>query len=422
MVFQPSEEPPAVHMPPPPATSALLARVVLPFAAGYFLSYLYRTVNAVLAPEIGRAIHLGASDIGLMTGVYFIAFAAAQLPLGILLDRFGPRRVEAALLCFAAAGALAFSLAESVPALVVGRALVGFGVSSCLMAALKANTQFFPTARLPLMNGVILGAGGLGAIAATAPVQAALALTDWRGVYGGVAVLTLGSAAFLWLTVPDRPLGGGSSLREQIADVIEIYKDTGFWRVAPATMLSMGSFMSIQGLWAGPWLRDAAGMTPEQSATGLTVMAAAMALGYLSVGAMAERLEKMGIPPITQGAIGMGLHVLALGAMAAGWNAAPLALAAFYGLTGTACSINYAVLTRRFPLRLAGRVNTSLNLTIFVAAFTIQWGLGAVIGLWDKVDGRWPPVAWAVGLGLPAAATLAALLWQLPACRTEARR
>jgi MFS family permease len=401
--------------------SVLLARVVLPFAAGYFLSYLYRTVNAVLAPEIGRAIHLGASDIGLMTGVYFIAFAAAQLPLGILLDRFGPRRVEAILLCFAAAGALVFSLAGSVPALVAGRALVGFGVSSCLMAALKANTQFFPATRLPLMNGVILGAGGLGAIAATAPIQVALTLTDWRGVYGGVAALTLVSAAFLWLTVPDRPLGGGSSLRAQIADVAEIYRDAGFWRVAPATMLSLGSFMSVQGLWAGPWLRDVAGMTPEQSATGLTVMAAAMAVGYLSVGAMAERLEKLGVPPVTQGAVGMGLHVVSLAVMAAGWSAAPLVLAAVYGLTGTACSINYAVLTRRFPLRLAGRVNTSLNLTIFVAAFIIQWGLGAVIGLWDKVDGRWPPEAWAVGLGLPAAATLAALLWQLPACRAEPR-
>ena len=404
---------------PQPAATALMGRVVLPFAAGYFLSYLYRTVNAVLAPEIGRAIHLDGSDIGLMTGIYFFTFAAAQLPLGILLDRFGPRRVESILLCFAAAGAFAFSLAESVPALVVGRALVGFGVSSCLMAALKANVQFFPPARIPLMNGIILGAGGLGAIAATGPVQAALHLTDWRGVYAGVAILTLGAATFLWLTVPDRPQAAGGTLREQIADVAEIYRNPGFWRIAPATMLSMGSFMSIQGLWAGPWLRDVAGYSPAQSATGLTVMAAAMALGYLSVGAMAERLEKLGIPPVTQGAIGMGLHVLALGAMAAGWSAVPLALAAFYGLTGTACSINYAVLTRRFPLRLAGRVNTSLNLTIFVAAFTIQWGLGALIGLWDKVDGHWPPLAWATGLGVPALLTLLALIWQMPACRAE---
>jgi predicted MFS family arabinose efflux permease len=404
----------------PPATSALLGRVLLPFAAGYFLSYLYRTVNAVLAPEIGRVIHLDGADIGLMTGVYFITFAAAQLPLGIMLDRFGPRRVEAVLLCFAAAGAFAFSLAQSVPALVVGRALVGFGVSACLMGALKANVQFFPAPRIPLMNGIILGAGGLGAIAATAPVQAALQFTDWRSIYAAVGILSLGSAAFLWLRVPDRHQGsGGGSLRTQISEVGEIYRDPVFWRIAPATMLSMGSFMSIQGLWAGPWLRDIAGMSAEQSAAGLTIMAVGMAIGYLSVGAMAEWLEKKGIPPVTQGAVGMALHGLALGGMALGWTGAPMVLAALYGLTGPACSINYAVLTRRFPLRLAGRVNTSLNLTIFIAAFAIQWGLGALIGLWDKVDGRWPPQAWAIGLGVPTVATLLALVWQIPVCRAE---
>lgn len=404
----------------PLSAPPLLARVVLPFSVGYFLSYLYRTVNAVLAPEIGKAIPLDGADIGLMTGIYFITFAAAQLPLGILLDRFGPRRVEALLLCFAAAGAFLFALADSVTALVLGRALVGFGVAACLMAALKANTQFFPAVRLPLMNGVILGAGGLGAIAATAPIQAALGITGWRTIYAGVGVLTLASAAFLWLRVPDRPHGvslGG--LKTQIAEVAEIYKDRTFWRIAPITMLSLGGFMSIQGLWAGPWLRDMAGLNAEQSASGLGIMAAGMAVGYLSVGAMAEWLERRGIPPVTQGAIGMGLHLLALVAMAAGWSGAPLLLAALYGLTGPSSTINYAVLTRRFPSHLAGRVNTSLNLTIFIAAFTLQWGLGALIGHWDKVDGRWPPEAWAVGLGLPAAATFLALLWLLPACRAD---
>ncbi|OAN53747.1 MFS transporter permease [Paramagnetospirillum marisnigri] len=404
------------------SASTLVLRVTLPFAAGYFLSYLYRTVNAILAPEIARTIALDAADIGLMTGIYFITFASAQLPLGILLDRFGPRRVEALLLAFAAAGALAFSLAESVPTLVVGRALVGFGVSACLMAALKANVQYFPPSRLALMNGVILGAGGLGAVAATAPVQMALHVTDWRGVYGGVAALTLLSGVVLWLSVPERPAHAGpNSLLAQIRDVGEIFRDATFWRVAPATMIAMGSFMSIQGLWAGPWMRDICAMTPPEVATGLTVMAAAMALGYLSTGAMAEWFEARGIAPITLGAVGMGIHGLALAAMALGWTAFPLSLAALYGFSGAACSINYAVLTRRFPLRLAGRVNTSLNLLIFVAAFALQWGLGWVIGAWDKMDGHWPPQAWTVSLGLPTAAILASVAWLVPACRAMSR-
>ncbi|CAA7625193.1 nitrate/nitrite transporter [Magnetospirillum sp. SS-4] len=405
-----------------PTTGTLVSRVVLPFAAGYFLSYLYRTVNAVLAPEIGRSIQLDAADVGLMTGIYFITFAAAQLPLGLLLDRFGPRRVESILLAFAAAGALAFSLAEAVPALVVGRALVGFGVSACLMAALKANVQFFPPARLPLMNGIILGAGGLGAVAATAPVHLALMVTDWRGVYAGVAGLTLLSAMALWLAVPDRPTGAGGSLAAQIGEVAEIFRSRDFWRIAPAAMASTGSFMAIQGLWAGPWFRDMAGLSAEAAAGGLTVMAAGMAVGYLSIGAVAEWFERHGVAPMTLGAVGMGIHAVTLGLMALGWSAAPSLLAAAYGFSGASASIYYAVLTRRFPVRLAGRVNTSLNLLIFIAAFTSQWGIGWVLGLWDKADGHWPAQAWMVALGLPLAAKLAGLAWLAPACRTSGPR
>ncbi|CAA7625138.1 Major facilitator superfamily permease [Candidatus Terasakiella magnetica] len=404
-----------------PGILTLVSRVVLPFSAGYFLSYLYRTVNAVLAPDIARSIDLHPSHIGLMTGIYFITFAAAQLPLGILLDRYGPRRVEALLLAFAAAGALAFSLADSVTVLVLGRALVGFGVSACLMAPLKANVQFFPPARIALMNGVILASGGLGAVAATAPVQIALQFTDWRGVYAAVAALTLAAGVTIWLTVPDRPLHSGGGLGQQLRDVGEIFRDATFLRVAPATMASLGSFMAIQGLWAGPWLRDVVGLSVAETSHALTIMAGAMGIGYLSAGALAERLERMGVPPITLGLVGMALHTVTLGAMAAGWSAAPSLLAALYGFTGASSSVNYAVLTRRFPMRLAGRVNTSLNLSIFITAFAAQWGLGALIGVWDKVDGHWPSVAWSSVLAIPLVLNILALMWLAPVCRTNER-
>ena len=113
-------------------------RVFIPFALGYFLSYLYRVVNAVLAPDLASELGIGPSELGLLTAAYFITFAAFQLPLGVLLDRFGPRKIESFLLIFAAAGAFIFSRAETVTGLVIGRAFIGFGVSSCLMAAFKA--------------------------------------------------------------------------------------------------------------------------------------------------------------------------------------------------------------------------------------------------------------------------------------------
>ena len=133
--------------------TATLLRVFLPFAAGYFLSYLFRVVNAVLAPDLAADIGVGPSALGLLTSVYFITFASFQLPLGILLDRYGPRKTEAVLLMFAGLGAFIFSQAESLAGLVIGRAFIGFGVSACLMASFKAYTVWFDRTKWPVING-----------------------------------------------------------------------------------------------------------------------------------------------------------------------------------------------------------------------------------------------------------------------------
>lgn len=404
-----------------PTAPNLALRVLLPFAAGYFLSYLYRSVNAVLGPEITRAIPLDADGLGLMTGAYFLAFAAAQLPLGILLDRFGPRRVEAALLLAAATGALVVARAEGAAALIAGRALVGFGVAACLMAALKANVQWYPRHRLALVNGIVLSAGGLGAVAAAAPIQAALAVTDWRGVHALLSGLTIATAAWLALAVPDRHdlprAAGGTRLADQMREIGAIIASPLFRRVAPATTVAMGGFMAVQGLWAGPWLRDVAGLGADRAATALTAMAAAMAAGFLLTGTIAERLGRRGVPPIRVAAAGMAAFCLAGLAMALGVVAAPVALCAVYGFTGTAASLNYAVLTHGFPASMAGRVNTSLNLAIFVAAFALQWGMGVVIGLWPATGGGWPPVAYGAALAIPAGLGAATLPWLMAEAR-----
>ena len=118
----------ATHARPLPLV--LVLSVFLPFAAGYYLSYLYRSINAVIAPNLAADAGVGAADLGLLTSVYFLTFAALQLPLGLALDRFGPRRVAAALLLVAAAGAVVFAWADGLSGLVLGRALIGAGVTS----------------------------------------------------------------------------------------------------------------------------------------------------------------------------------------------------------------------------------------------------------------------------------------------------
>lgn len=186
-----------------PLTPALLVRVFLPFAGGYFLSYLFRVVNAVIAPDLAADVGVDPSQLGLLTAIYLIAFAAFQLPLGILLDRFGPRAVEAALLLFAATGAFIFARSATLTGLIIGRALIGFGVSACLMAAFKSYVIWFPGPVLSRINGLQMAAGGLGVLAAFTPVEFALRFTDWRGVFLGLGVLCVLMAATVFTVVPE---------------------------------------------------------------------------------------------------------------------------------------------------------------------------------------------------------------------------
>lgn len=342
----------------------ILLRVFLPFAGGYFLSYLYRTVNAVIAPDLVQSLSLNAGYLGLLTSMYFLTFALFQLPLGVLLDRFGPRRVEAVLLLFAAAGALIFALSDGRSGLLLGRALIGLGVSACLMASFKAFVIWFPPLRLPAVNGWIMATGGLGALAATAPVEAALRITDWRGLFLGLSIATWVIAAAVFWVVPERSgRTVGGTLWEQWQGVGSIFRSRLFWQIAPLTVLSQATFMAIQGLWAGPWLRDVAGLERSTMANYLLLIAAAMVAGYLSMGTLAVWLNRFGIRPLSVAAGGMLLFMLTQLAIVLVWTTTVLPLWMLFGFFGTSGIVTYAALSQQFPPWLAGRVNTALNLT-----------------------------------------------------------
>ncbi|HAS50954.1 MAG TPA: MFS transporter [Gammaproteobacteria bacterium] len=393
----------------PLTPAAVVLRVFLPFAAGYFLSYLYRTINAVLSPYLAAELQLDATDLGLLTSVYFLTFAAFQLPLGMLLDRFGPRRVEALLLLFAAVGAGLFAISHQATELIIGRALIGLGVSACLMASFKAFVVWFPASRLPAVNGWVLAAGGLGALVATAPVEAALKLMDWRGLFLILAGLSFAvAAALIWIVPERRHEGPVEGLREQWREVVGIFRSPIFWRIAPTAVLSQAAFLAIQGLWAGPWLRDVAGLDKAAAADYLFWIAAAMVAGFLGLGQLTYRLSRLGMPPLGVAVGGLALFMLAQLALLAGWGWIGLWWTLF-GFFGTAGTLTYAILTQAFPPSVAGRVNTALNLLVFVAAFAGQWGMGAIINHWPQESGGYAAAGyhWAFGLAL----ALQALTW-----------
>jgi len=388
-------------------------RVFIPFALGYFLSYLYRVVNAVLAPDLASELGIGPSELGLLTATYFITFAAFQLPLGVLLDRFGPRKIESFLLIFAAAGAFVFSRAESVSGLVIGRALIGFGVSACLMAAFKAFVLWFRREQLPLINGIQMAGGGFGALTATAPVEAALGVTDWRGVFFILSIITLAVAAAVFFVVPEKKIEqNGDSIKEQLRGIIQVFSSLTFWRIAPLTVMSQAAFLAIQGLWSGPWLRDVAGFEREMIAQILLMIAAAMVTGFILMGAVAERLSRLGIKPIVIAVAGMAAFMITQGLLILEVISWARTLWVLFGIFGTTGIIPYAVLSQSFPIHLSGRVNTGVNLLVFIAAFSAQWGIGAIINLWPgTAAGGYAPAGYQAGFAIMLCLQVIALLW-----------
>jgi len=369
------------------------SRLYFAFAAGYLLSYLYRTVNAVISPDLMRELALTPGALGLLTGAYFVAFAALQLPVGMLLDRFGPRRVEPALLTLAGLGALAFAAAGDLSGLVAARALIGAGSAACLMAPLKAIATWYPVERQASLAGWMMVAGGSGALLATAPLEAALTVVSWRAVFVALAAMTFAVAIAIFVRVPDMPKNPhGVGLAAQWRGVRSVFAQPRFWWIVPLGGFGMGSFMAIQGLWSVPWLIDVNGYTRAVAARHLLAMGVVMVLGYLVLGLFATQLARRGIGPRHLFAAGYALTGLALTAIvlrAPGtywWWCA-------YGFGAVVNVLAFTVLNEGLARELTGRANTAVNLLMFSASFATQWGIGIIVDVaraalgFDTADG-----------------------------------
>ena len=349
------------------------------FASAYLLSYLYRTVNAVISPELTRDLDLASGSLGFLTSAYFLAFGLMQVPVGMLLDRYGPRRVEPLLLAFAAAGAFAFGAAPGLPGLTLGRALIGIGVCACLMAPLKGMAMWYPAERQASLGGWMMVAGGLGALAATTPVEIALRFVGWRTIFFVLAGATLLVAVWIAWRVPDTPKPQhATDMRAQFAGVRSVFGHPRFWWISPLGGFGMGAFFAIQGLWAVPWMMDVDGRSRAEAAATLLGMSLASLVGYLFLGMFATTLARRGIGARHLFAAGFTLNAVALAVIAFGVSsAAPWWW--LYGLGASANILAFSVLNDGFPRELAGRANTALNLMMFAGGFIVQWGVGVVV-------------------------------------------
>ncbi|WP_024342623.1 MFS transporter [Bradyrhizobium japonicum] len=387
----------------------LIFSVFLPFAAGYFLSYLFRTINTLISEPLSADLGLDAGSLGLLTSVYFLSFGAAQIPIGILLDRFGPRRVQSALLLVAALGAALFGASSGFVSLMLARALIGLGVAAALMAGLKAIVLWFPRERVALMNGYMIMLGALGAVTSTRPAEWLLSSAGWRGIFEVLAITTLAAALLIFLAVPERKIAQQAppaGLRLEV-----IFTNRRFWQIAPLSASCVGSAWSLQALWAAPWLTDVEGLNREALVTQLFAMTVGICVGAWLLGTIADRLRRRGIGSETLLALVALSFVLAELALILRLPVPSMLPWSVVSVVGAATVLSYATIAEYFPTELAARANGCLNLLHFGWAFAIQSGTGFILQQWPVQDGHYPLIAYQVAFGLSVAVQAAALAW-----------
>jgi len=398
--------------PAQPGGAWLLVRVTLPFLAGYFASYVYRTVNAVVGPAIAHDLGLSSGMLGLLSSMYFLSFALAQLPLGLALDRFGPRRVNATLLLFAAAGGGWFAIADSAASAIAARALIGLGVSACLMSTFQAFVLWYPAERISTMNGIAFAAGVLGGMTASVPLEMLVRVWHWREAFLLIAGFCVAASLVLWLWVPERSLRPqGEGFAEQLRGLVQLMRDPAFRHMALALTGNQFATVAIQTLWVATWLRDIAGYTQAEVARGLLAVNIALIVGFVGFGHAADRLTRRGASalPLLLGGVAVGSA--SLGLLALGVRAGGLLLWCVFVSCSAAMLLGYSLLSRRYPKTMAGRANTALNVFGFVGMFGGQWTFGLVLDLWPQTAAGYAPEGYTWALAMVWIIQFAGLAW-----------
>ncbi len=392
------------------AAYRLFLVVTLPLAALNFLNQASRTVLAIIGPVLAVEFSLSASELGLLAACMFAAYGAAQLPVGVAIDMFGPRRIQAGLSLLAAAGFALFALSDGFTGFVIARVILGVGVSAGLIAILKSNAQWFPPVQVASMTGLAMVVGSLGSVLTTAPVEAVLPVLGWRGVFWLMCAAAIATAIWIFTSVREKSRPAERrGLAAELAVMRAILGSARFWRYAPTVaMLSILNFAYL-GLWAGPWLRDVASYDGPARAHTLLFYTLSMVVAGFAVGQAASRAQARGYPAMLVPALcGAGLLVAQVGLMLQPTGAASVMLLwvmfAFFASGGPA---GYVAIGQMFPAEQMGRVSTAINTLTLAGAFLLQAAIGWILDLWPRTPGEgWDPRGYSAALALSVAVQL----------------
>ena len=351
------------------------------FACGYFISALLRAITATLSPLLTSEFSLSAGDLGLLAGGYFLGFASMQIPLGYLLDKYGPKKIVSSFLLIAIIGTIAFALAQNFAGLLLSRILIGVGVSACLMGPLTAYRIWFADEYQQRANAWMLMVLSMGFVFSTLPVQILLPVIGWRWVFGLIAILIF---LVILMTIFFIPKWKNNETNEELnnnSSLSIVWKNQFFLSTIPLGLFNYGGMVAIQTLWAGPWMVRVSGYNPMESATGLFWINITMLIAFFIFGYILPKITKLGFETMKIMKIGLPISYLSLLMIIFLGNNAGALFFTIYLLTSIVLTLTQPAVALSFPTKIAGTSLTSFNLLIFVGTFIMQWGIGVAIDI-----------------------------------------
>lgn len=389
----------------------MLAFIV--FLIGYTLSQFYRSFLAVIAPEVAQELHLSATDLGNISAAWFVAFALSQFSVGTALDRHGPRRTVPLFMLAGVVGAWLFAKAHSSTEAILGMALIGIGCAPALMAALYHFGRNYPQDRFAMLSALIIGLGTFGNLLGGTPLALASQAFGWRGVFQGLAIITLAAAVLIFVLVRDQPRidhnthtdDGGS-----ISGVRETLSIKALWPVWPLMLVSYGILITERGLWVGPYLSKVHGLAPIERGHVIFVMAMAIGAGALAYGPLEKWLKRRKSLTLA-GSVVAGTALLALWLMPEPRLITATLLLCIFGFAGMTYGPAMAHVRSFLPDRLLGRGMTFANFLCMSGAAILQRWSGTYV---DRLEGDGLAASGVyarVHLALAAVLLLAALLY-----------